>query len=281
MGKLAGALLALICLSAPLAAAAADIADGVNEIRRRGCNSKPGAKAPLQRSSGLDQVAREWARGGRLRDAIDRTDYRIVNSASMHIEGTDDDKAILKLLEDGYCELIVDPRFSEIGVRRSDKHVWVVVASPFVAPLSRDADKVAARVLRLVNEARAKERRCGSTRYAPVAPLKPSRLLDSAALAHATDMAKHDLFEHQGSDGSRPADRVARAGYRWRAVGENIAVGPADADIAVQGWLDSPGHCANIMSPSFSEMGVAYVVNPKSSGGVYWAQALASPQRGR
>ena len=48
------------------------------------------------------------------------------------------------------------------------------------------------------------------------------------------------------------------------------------ADVAVQGWLKSPGHCANIMSPDFSEMGAAFAVNPKSSAGIYWVQVLGA-----
>ena len=46
----------------------------------------------------------------------------------------------------------------------------------------------------------------------------------------------------------------------------------------VQGWLNSPGHCANMMSPGFTEMGVAFVVDRKSEAGIYWTQVLATPQ---
>ncbi len=78
----------------------------------------------------------------------------------------------------------------------------------------------------------------------------------------------------QGRDGSDPADRVTRAGYRWRSVGENIASGQTTAEQVVQEWLRSPTHCANLMSPSFVEMGLAYAVNVKSAGGIYWVQEL-------
>lgn len=280
MKRLAGALLALICVSAPIAATAS-IADGVNGIRNRGCNGKAGIRTPLTPSKGLDAVAREWSRGGRLREALDRTDYRVINSSSMRVQGTDDEGLILKTLAQAYCELILDPIFTEIGVFQSNRNVWMVVAIPFVAPAAREAGEVSERVLALVNKARIKGRRCGSTVFQPVAPLKASRLLDKAALIHAQDMAKHDLFEHRGSDGSEPAQRVTRVGYRWRAVGENIASGPADAEAVVQGWLDSPGHCSNIMSPQYTEMGIAYVVNTRSRGGIYWAQDFASPPRQR
>jgi len=68
-------------------------------------------------------------------------------------------------------------------------------------------------------------------------------------------MALHDYLEHQDLSGHSPADRVRAIGYRETLVGENIAYGPQSADEVVQGWLDSPGHCENIMDPRFSEMG--------------------------
>lgn len=278
MKRLAGALLCLICVSAPIAASA-NIADGVNAIRSRGCGGKPGIKIALRASKGLNEVAREWSRGGRLRQAIDQTDYRVINSASMRVEGTDKEDLILKTLEQGYCALILDPSFTEIGLYQRNRNIWVVVAIPFVAPTARDAGRVGQRVLDLVNAARAKARKCGSTSFPPVPPLIASQLLDRAALEHAQDMAKHDLFEHEGSDGSKPAERVSRIGYRWRTVGENIASGPGDAESVVQGWLSSPGHCSNIMSPQFTEMGIAYSVNAKSRGGIYWAQEFATPRQ--
>jgi uncharacterized protein YkwD len=48
------------------------------------------------------------------------------------------------------------------------------------------------------------------------------------------------------------------------------------ADAAVQGWIKSPGHCANIMSPAYTEMGAAFVVNAQSSMGIYWAQVFGA-----
>jgi uncharacterized protein YkwD len=275
MKRTAGALLALVGAVASVAARA-DIADGINAVRARGCADSPGVGKPLRRVRGLDEVAREWSRGGRLRDALARTDYRIVNSSSMHVEGARDDEALLEGLAAQYCDTILDPSFSEIGVFRRNRAAWIVVAEPFVAP--RDARATGERVLRLVNEARAKSRRCGRTTLPAAPPLKSSALLDRAALTHAKDMAAHSLFEHRGSDASLPADRVTRVGYHWRSVGENIASGAADADAVVRGWLDSPGHCTNLMGAQYTEMGVAYVTDPKSKAGIYWAQVLASPR---
>jgi uncharacterized protein YkwD len=133
------------------------------------------------------------------------------------------------------------------------------------------------RVLELVNAARAQSRRCGRRQFAAVPPLALSSLLTEAAARHAEDMALSASFHHRGSDGSQPSERVTRAGYRWRSTGENIAAGQSTAAAVVAAWLDSPGHCTNIMGPQYTEMGVAFAL---ASGrpGVYWAQVFAAPQ---
>jgi uncharacterized protein YkwD len=267
----------LAILISPLLACAA-VEEGVSAIRKRGCDGKPGISKVLRHSRGLDAVAKEWSKGGRLKDAFARGDYRMVNSASMRVAGAADERALLEVLADNYCEQILDPSFSEIGVHRRDDGVWIVLAEPFTAPAVRDAASVSREVLRLVNQARAAGQKCGRRAFPPAAALKLAPLLERAAHAHAKDMAEHSLFEHRGSDGSMPAQRVTKAGYRWRTVAENIAAGSGDTAVVVRGWLDSPGHCTNIMGAQYTEMGVAYVVNPKSRAGIYWAQVFASPR---
>jgi uncharacterized protein YkwD len=91
-------------------------------------------------------------------------------------------------------------------------------------------------------------------------------------------MARNNYFSHRGRDGSDPAQRVERAGYRYRATGENIAGGQMQAEDAMAAWVKSPEHCANLMNPAYTEMGVAYAVDPGSDMGVYWAQAFGLPR---
>ena len=268
---------ALLCAALPILANAA-IVDAVNGIRTHGCGGKPGVKEPLRRNKTLDSAAREWSKGGRLKDAMTRVEYRMVNSASMQVEGAKSEREVVPVLAGNYCATILDPSFTEIGAYEHGNDVWVVVATPFVVPGAKDADAVSRRVLALVNEARATPRKCGRTTFAAAPPLKMAALLESAAHIQATDMATHNFFEHTGSDGSHPADRVTRVGYRWRTVGENIAAGMRDADGVVRGWLGSPGHCANIMGAQFQEMGVAYAVDRKSDAGIYWSQVFATPK---
>ena len=58
-------------------------------------------------------------------------------------------------------------------------------------------------------------------------------------------------------DGTQPWVWVSRRGYRYRTVGENLAVGYGTADRVVRGWMNSPGHRANILQHGFDEVGIA------------------------
>jgi len=138
------------------------------------------------------------------------------------------------------------------------------------------ASAVQRRVVELVNVARRQGRRCGGEYFAPAANLGVSKPLGTAALEHARDMAQHGYFDHRARDGSQPKDRVKRAGYSPRLTGENIAFGPESAEEAVEGWLASPGHCANIMDARFRHTGLA-VAKAKKKGHYYWVQTFGSP----
>ena len=154
-------------------------------------------------------------------------------------------------------------------------------ASARDAVAGRDSDAtVRERVVDLVNAARSKGRRCGSERFAPAPPLTASSRLDDAADAHARDMARRNYFDHRGRDGKQPRDRVVRAGYQFRLTGENIAFGPETAEEVVAGWLDSPGHCANIMEPRFEHIGVG-VATGKKRERIYWVQTFGAPRSAR
>jgi uncharacterized protein YkwD len=135
---------------------------------------------------------------------------------------------------------------------------------------------VRARVVELVNAARSRSRSCGRERYAAAPALGVSPKLNEAAADHARDMARRKFFEHRGSDGSQPKDRVLRAGYQPRLTGENIAYGPESAEEVVAGWLTSPGHCANIMDSRFHDIGVALAFGRKR-GQIYWVQTFGDP----
>jgi hypothetical protein len=245
----------------------------VNAIRLQGCGGKPGVNAPLKETKGLDAIAGEWSKGGRLREAVERAQYRVVNSASIRISGVNTDAAARNILKK-YCENILNAEFTEAGAVRRDGEVWLVLAKPFAEATMQSVEVIRRRALVLVNAARAQARKCGPTSFGPAPPLVAAALLDQAAQIQASDMATHNFFAHEGSDGSRPSDRITRVGYKWRAVAENIAAGYREVDPVIQGWIDSPGHCANLMNPVYTEMGIAFALNPKSESGVYWSQTF-------
>lgn len=124
-------------------------------------------------------------------------------------------------------------------------------------------------LLDLVNEARKKGCQCGDTYYNPAPPLTWNDKLEAAALAHTKDMFQNNYFSHTAPDGSNAGVRIEKAGYAWKAYGENIAYGHKNEQDVVKGWLQSPGHCKNIMSRYYKEMGVART-------GSYWAQEFGA-----
>ena len=101
--------------------------------------------------------------------------------------------------------------------------------------------------------------------------------LAMAAYLHSEDMAWNGFFSHTGSDGSSAGVRITRQGYPWTAYGENIAVGYTTVSSVIQGWLGSEGHCRNLMSPAFTEIGAGYAVGPfgGSPSARYWTLDLA------
>ena len=83
--------------------------------------------------------------------------------------------------------------------------------------------------------------------------------LVEASRCHSLDMAENNYFSHIGLNGSSPWDRFAEAGYTGGGVGENIASGQTSASGVVNGWMNSDGHCANIMSSFATETGLGFV----------------------
>nr|WP_255719336.1 CAP domain-containing protein [Pelomonas sp. P8] len=135
-------------------------------------------------------------------------------------------------------------------------------------------------MLELVNRYRAAGASCGSEgNFAPASALRWQANLTQAALQHSDDMQSGNFFSHTGSNGSTAGQRITAAGYSWRAYGENIAAGQASASTVMTSWMNSPGHCANIMNSTFREIGVACVKGGAGNTyGTYWTMELATPQ---
>lgn len=116
-------------------------------------------------------------------------------------------------------------------------------------------------LMELHNQQRREGIRCGEANKIPVPPLRYSCLLAQASLSHTRDMVKNQFLGHKGSDGSDIGVRANRAKYTWTRVGENVAQGFTSATAVNAVWLNSKGHCNNIMNADYNEMGAARVNN--------------------
>ena len=134
------------------------------------------------------------------------------------------------------------------------------------------------RTLQLINDARSQPRSCGTDSFAATTALTWNTQLLQAANTHSADMAQHNFFDHTGSDGSTVSTRVDETGYDWSTVGENIAAGQDSASEAIAGWLSSPGHCRNLMSPDFTEVAVTCAEDAGADYSTYWTNVLAAPR---
>lgn len=154
-----------------------------------------------------------------------------------------------------------------------------VPTSPYCADVADWADGARdfeEQVLVLVNEARGTARSCGGQSFGATDPLRMEGRLRCAARVHSLDMATRGYFDHNNPEGESPFDRMGRAGYEFRAAGENIAAGQPTPEAVVSGWLDSPGHCSNIMSPDFQEIGVGYFMATDAPFPHYWTQVFGT-----
>jgi uncharacterized protein YkwD len=84
--------------------------------------------------------------------------------------------------------------------------------------------------------------------------------LATAAYAHAANMARQNNLSHT-LDGKGPADRISAAGYNYSSWAENIAWNYASAQDTVTGWMNSPGHRANILNPNLTEAAAGFAYN--------------------
>ncbi len=268
----------VVILAVAPARGVADLVDVANSIRSQGCGELAAVDRPLRARVQLDEAARRIAHGDRLETATSGSGYRAKKSASIHIRTTKGDDGVAQMLVQRFCGIVADSNLSEIGVFRRGEETWMVLAAPFSPLAPDDAPTVSHRVLELINEARLHARRCGRKKFPATTPLKQAAALERAALAHAQDMAARSYIGHKGPNGSMPADRATRAGYAWVSVAENVAAGQTTAAEVVNRWLASPGHCANLMDPRYSDTGVAYAVNPAGEKGIYWAQVFAAPE---
>lgn len=136
----------------------------------------------------------------------------------------------------------------------------------------RKATQEEREVLRLTNLVRKKGTRCGDKFYPAVPALTWNDTLAHSARNHAIDMGKRGYFDHNTSEGVEFSERMTAAGYSWKSAGENIAAGQPTPKQVVDAWVKSKGHCTNLMSADFKELGVGMTKQAGSMYGIYWGQ---------
>lgn len=212
-----------------------------------------------------------------------RAGFASSKADAISVGGAGSPQDAMAAIRQPYCGALLDAGYTDIGVSRTGNDWTVVLASAAPAlpsttyPDWRDAGMM---ILESVNAARARARTCGNQSFPPAPPVSWNPQLGAAALSHSGDMARQRYFNHIGKDGGNVGDRSRRSGYNWTRIGENIAFGSYTPNETMAGWLASPGHCANIMDPNFTEMGAAYAVTPEQQDGVvYWTQVFGKPRR--
>lgn len=157
---------------------------------------------------------------------------------------------------------VVEPTPSHFrrGLGESDQHAWEC------------------RVLELVNIERKKGGTCGDLgSFEPSDPVALDGRLRTSSRLHSLDMAEKGYFSHTNLNGESPFDRMKAAGYTYRRAGENIAAGQGSPEAVVTAWMNSDGHCTNILSPHFTHLGVGYIYASGTRYRHYWTQNFGAP----
>ncbi len=125
-------------------------------------------------------------------------------------------------------------------------------------------------LLDLINKVRSTGCSCGKVRMKKGLPMSWNIKLEKAAALHAKDIHSRQILSHRGKYGSNTEQRIEKTGYRWKSFAENIAEGFDSPQSVFEAWMQSPGHCKNIMG-DYSELGAAKVAD-------YWVVDFGRPQ---
>ena len=277
ISRLAVLSLSLLVVATAGAAEEAQLVESINAYRSQVQRCVGQASAELPPLAADSRLILPATGGADLQDSLARASYPMVNVQAISLSGPRDAQSAMQALRESFCQVVLDPQFVDIGVSRVDRDWRIVLARPLLGGKLGDAQAEGQKLLEQINVARAQARQCGGQPFAAAAPLAWNATLASTAESHSRAMANGNFFDHRDRDGRTPGDRAELAGYSGQRIGENIAAGLDSARKVVDGWLASPGHCANLMAAQFSELGAAYAVDPKSDAGIYWTALFGAP----
>lgn len=167
----------------------------------------------------------------------------------------------------GMGQLSGTPFYVAVGAVRQSEHY-----AEESEELRRDLERARQEELKMVNAVRAQRK---------LAPLRRHPSLDLAAQSYAEDMLRRGFYGHLTPEGEDVSDRVKSVGYVYTKVGENVASGQSSLQAVMEGWIDSPGHLANMTDPYFRDVGLGFAAGASRDGGYtfLWVQVFAQPRR--
>ncbi|MEK5038578.1 CAP domain-containing protein [Sporosarcina sp. FSL K6-3457] len=139
-----------------------------------------------------------------------------------------------------------------------EKPSEVTPEKPSETPQDASISAIEKAVLDLTNAERQK---------AGLQPLQTDKNLMTSARQKSADMASNKYFSHTSPTYGSPFDQMKANGVSYKAAAENIAMGQRTAEEVVKGWMESPGHRQNILTASYTHIGIGYDKN-----GNYWTQ---------
>lgn len=135
-----------------------------------------------------------------------------------------------------------------------------------IVPTQTDIKAQENEVIRLVNIQR---------RNNGLQPLTANWQLCRVARYKSQDMINKNYFSHTSPTYGSPFNMMESFGIRFSSAGENIAAGQRTPAEVMNSWMNSPGHRSNILSPSFTQIGVGLAKT--STGKCYWTQMFMRP----
>ncbi|HWT68558.1 MAG TPA: CAP domain-containing protein [Pseudomonas sp.] len=268
--RLAGFSMALSFAASAVASEESQLIESINLYRSQLQRCAGQVSSELPPLAADPRLVLTAANIGNLQQAMATAGYPMKNVQAISLSGPRDAQGAMKAIQESFCQIVLDPQFVDVGVSRQDREWRIVVARPLLSARLGDWQAEGQKLLAEVNVARTRPRQCGAQSFAATSPLAWNATLATAAETHSRSMANNNYFDHKDRDGRTPGDRAELAGYDFQQIGENIAAGQDSVRKVVDGWLTSPGHCANLMNPQFKELGAAYATDPKSDAGIYW-----------
>ncbi|MFS1512652.1 stalk domain-containing protein [Chengkuizengella sp. SCS-71B] len=108
-------------------------------------------------------------------------------------------------------------------------------------------------------------------------PLTLNANISNVANIKSKDMLINQYFDHISPTYGSPFDMMKSFGLNYRAAAENIAAGQNTPEKVVNGWMNSSGHRANILSSNYTQIGVGYYYGSNSNYRHYWTQQFLTP----